>query len=61
MKTGIVIGGAVGALSGKNRGMKEGEEVWEPVTLLQLRQQLCRCAQPDGPKAEPTVRLIPER
>jgi len=61
VKTGIVIGGAVGALSGKNRGMKEGEAVWERVTLLQLRQQLCRCAEPGAPKAEPTVRLIPER
>lgn len=61
LKGGIVIGGAVGALSGKNRGMKEGEAVWERVTLLQLRQQLCRCSQPDGLKREPAVRLIPER
>ncbi len=61
VKGGIVIGGAVGALSGKNRGMKEGEAVWERVTLLQLRQQLCRCAQPDGLSREPAVRLIPER
>lgn len=61
VQTGIVIGGAVGALSGKNRGMKEGEAVWERVTLLQLRQLLCRCARPDGLKGEPAVRLIPDR
>lgn len=61
IKSGIVIGTAVGALGGKNRGMKEGEAVWERVSLVQLRQQLCRCANPDGQRAEPGVRLIPER
>ncbi len=60
VKGGIVFGGAIGGLVGKNKGMQEGEAVWERVTLSQLRQQLCRCAYPDGPRVEPIDRLIPQ-
>jgi hypothetical protein len=61
LRTGVVIGGAGGVGAGAVQGAREGEVVWERVTLLQLRQQLCRCARPDGEKAEPAVPLIPGR
>lgn len=59
MSTGAIIGVATGVVSGGKQAVKEGEPVWERVTLLQLRQSLCRCANPDLPTLEPTVRLIP--
>lgn len=59
-RSGILLGTAIGAYSGGARGANEGEAVWERVTLLQFRQQLCRCPNPDPPKLEPAVRLIPE-
>lgn len=56
---GILLGTTIGAYSGGARGANEGEAVWERVTLLQIRQQLCRCATPDPKRLEPAVRLIP--
>jgi hypothetical protein len=44
-----VLGAGGGALGGANQALAEGKAVWERVTLLQLRQQMCRCADPDGP------------
>ena len=58
-KAGILLGTTFGAYSGGAQGAKEGEAVWERVTMLQLRQQLCRCPNPDVPKTEPAARLIP--
>jgi hypothetical protein len=59
-KGGILLGTTIGGYSGGAKGANEGEAVWERVTLLQLRQQLCRCPNPDPPRLEPAVRLIPE-
>ena len=59
-KGGILLGTTIGAYTGGAKEANEGEAVWERVTLLQLRQQLCKCAKPDPPKTEPAVRLIPE-
>jgi hypothetical protein len=59
VKTGILVGTAGGGISGGQQAAKEGESVWERVTLYQLRQELCRCANPDLPRVEPAVRLIP--
>lgn len=59
VSTGAIIGVATGVVSGGKQAAKEGEPVWERVTLFQLRQELCRCANPDLPKLEPAVRLIP--
>jgi hypothetical protein len=59
VKGGIVVGGATGALTGGVKGAKEGEAVWERVTLLKIRQQICKCPNPDPPRAEPALRLIP--
>ena len=59
VKSGVVLGGASGALTGGVKGAEEGEAVWERVTLLQIRQQLCKCPNPDTPKLDPAVRLIP--
>lgn len=59
VKTGVVLGGSSGAFAGGAKGAEEGEAVWERVTLLQIRQQLCKCPNPDLPKAEPAWRLIP--
>jgi hypothetical protein len=59
VKTGVVLGGSSGALTGGAKGAEEGEAVWERVTLLQIRQQLCKCPNPDPPKVDPAVRLIP--
>lgn len=55
VKSGVVIGGSTGALAGGAQGLAEGDAVWETVTLLQLRQQICKCADPDrGRRPEPT-------
>jgi len=59
VSTGVIMGAATGVVSGGGQAVKEGEPVWERVTLLQLRQALCRCANPDLPSVEPAVRLIP--
>ncbi len=59
VKTGVMVGTAAGGLSGGQQSAKEGEPVWERVTLYQLRQEICRCANPDLPRVEPAVRLIP--
>jgi|KBSSwiStaDraftv2_1062776.scaffolds.fasta_scaffold11471_13 hypothetical protein len=56
---GILLGTTIGAYSGGAKGANEGEAVWERVSLLQIRQQLCRCANPDPQRLEPAVRLIP--
>jgi hypothetical protein len=58
VKTGVMVGTAAGGLSGGRQSAKEGEPVWERVTLLQLRQGLCRCPNPDL-RAESGIRLIP--
>jgi hypothetical protein len=44
---GAVIGGAKGATN--------GEPAWQRITLLQLRQKLCRCARPDSTRGVPIV------
>lgn len=59
MSTGAIIGVATGVVSGGKQAAKEGEPVWERVTLLQLRQEVCRCANPEPSRVEPAVRLIP--
>lgn len=56
---GLLTSAASGAAAGAYQGIIEGEAAWERVTLLQIRQQLCRCPNPDPPKSEPTVRPIP--
>jgi hypothetical protein len=61
IKAGIVLGTATGVLVGANQALEEGDAVWERVTLLQLRQQICRCANPDRTMAEPPAHLIPEQ
>ena len=53
--SGVVTGAAGGAIA----GAKEGEPVWERVTVPQLRQQLCKCPNPDPPRVAPAERLIP--
>ena len=59
VSNGIIIGVGAGAVAGGQQAAKQGEPVWERVTLQQLRQELCRCANPDLPRVEPAVRLIP--
>jgi hypothetical protein len=59
VKTGVVVGTAGGSIDGGQRAAREGEPVWERVSLFQLRQELCRCANPELTKGEPAVRLIP--
>jgi hypothetical protein len=59
VSTGAIMGVATGVVGGGGQAVQEGEPVWERVTLLQLRQALCHCPNPDLPGLEPTVRLIP--
>jgi len=58
VKAGVILGGSSGALAGGIRGANEGESVWERVTVFQLRQQLCRCPDPDARK-EPLIAKSP--
>jgi hypothetical protein len=60
VRAGTVTGVSSGVAAGALTGAREGEAVWESVTILQLRQQLCKCANPDPPKLDPAVRLFPE-
>ena len=60
LRVGAVPGVMSGVVGGAVQGAKEGEPVWETVTVLQLRQMLCKCPNPDPPRLEPAVRLIPE-
>ena len=46
IKGSAVTGAMAGAIQGTVQGATEGEAVWERVTLLQLRQELCRCSHP---------------
>ncbi len=60
VRAGVFLGGTVGAVSGAFKGAAEGEAVWERVTLRELRQQLCRCPEPDQPPVvAPGAPLIP--
>jgi hypothetical protein len=52
-------GAATGVVGGAIKAAQEGEPVWERVSVLQLRQQLCKCPNPDPPRAAPAERLIP--
>lgn len=61
LRGGAVPGIMSGVVAGAVKGAKEGEPVWEKVTVLQLRQLLCKCPNPDPARLEPAVRLIPER
>jgi hypothetical protein len=49
MRGGVAFGAGAGALSGALKAADEGVAVWERVSLLQLRQQLCRCPDPRKP------------
>ncbi|HEX7023277.1 MAG TPA: hypothetical protein VF187_00545 [Gemmatimonadales bacterium] len=46
-KGGIITGAVSGSLAGGIKAAEEGEPVWERVTLLRIRQQLCKCPDPD--------------
>ena len=48
-------GAVIGAMGGGIRGATEGEAAWQRITLLQLRQELCRCARPDSARRVPIV------
>ena len=61
LRGGAVPGIMSGVVAGAVKGAKEGEPVWENVTVLQLRQLLCKCPNPDPARLDPSVRLIPER
>jgi hypothetical protein len=52
-------GAATGVVGGALKGAEDGEPVWERVSVLQLRQQLCKCPNPDPPRPAPGERLIP--
>ena len=60
LRAGAVPAAISGVVAGAVTGAKEGAPVWETVTVLQLRQMLCKCPNPDPPRLEPAVRLIPE-
>lgn len=45
---GAVYGAAGGAIEGGVEGARQGEATWERVSLLRLKQELCRCSDPDG-------------
>jgi hypothetical protein len=60
IKTGLIGGTAAGVLNGANAAIAEGKAVWERVTMLELRQQVCRCPNPDAPLDSRQQRLIPE-
>jgi hypothetical protein len=49
--TGLVVG----VIGGAAHGATNGESAWQPVTLLQVRQHLCRCARPDSTGPAPIV------
>lgn len=59
VKGGILVGATSGSLAGGLKGASEGDPVWERVTLLQLRQQICKCPDPDAARRYPAERLIP--
>ena len=59
MRSGVALGAGTGALTGGITAAQEGEAVWERLTLLQLRQLLCRCADPGPAKPNPATPLIP--
>ena len=46
LKAGVVAGAVAGVGTGMTRGANEGDPVWQQVTVLQVRQQLCRCPHP---------------
>lgn len=48
-------GVVVGAMAGGMQGATQGEAAWQQITLLQLRQELCRCARPDSARRVPIV------
>ena len=59
MRSGVALGAGTGAFAGGLTAAQEGEAVWERLTLLQLRQHLCRCADPGAAKPNPATPLIP--
>ncbi len=51
---GMIVAGALagamdGASTGAIGGAAQGKAIWERITLRQLRQELCHCAEPAGP------------
>jgi hypothetical protein len=53
-------GAVTGAFTGGFKGAANGEAAWQRITILQLRQDLCRCARPDSVSAVPApAPLIP--
>lgn len=46
LKAGAVLGAASGVAGGILQGVREGDAVWHRITVSQLRQELCRCADP---------------
>lgn len=50
-----VQGVVLGAMAGGMQGATQGEAAWQRITLLQLRQELCRCAWPDSARRVPIV------
>jgi hypothetical protein len=50
----------IGAFTGGFKRAANGEAAWQRITILQLRQELCRCARPDSVSALPApAPLIP--
>ena len=46
LRAGAVVGAASGVAGGILQGVREGDAVWQRITVSQLRQELCRCAHP---------------
>ena len=59
VRAGAVSGAAGGVMTGALQGAQEGEAVWEKVTIRELRQQICKCPDPDAAQRHPAERLIP--
>jgi hypothetical protein len=60
IRFGAVSGATAGTAQGLARGMSEGEGVWEVVTVHELRQLLCACAEPDQARTRGPARpLVP--
>jgi len=60
IRTGAVTGATAGTAQGLARGASEGDGVWEVVSVHELRQLLCSCAEPDPtPTHGPARPLVP--
>ncbi len=49
---GAAAGAVIGAAGGVVEGVTKGDRVWQKITIRRLLQDLCRCQEPEGARAD---------